>query len=531
MPHLLRFDAIRLLEAAKESLGLAVGSLGAQKRIEFRQPAAKFALEIGLVGAAAELGMAACLVQALGATAILRPSGQYKTAGVLLSEFRDLVKQATASSSFLTEGVPEPEKHRDELMAAALGFKLLIPVRAGGLHAGRGLLHEATVAQANAVADFLELLAQSRRLHPYLDRIPRCLWYGRDRLVLIEDLQAKLEEAAPIDQPTILSSIYLVLPDVPEEEPEWLDALSRVSVAPRKRDVEFLLESLQEALPAALRRAGKGGRAVPVRVDGEDPGALPIAPQFLRRQFNQIPDLWHADIATANGRLEQGALDLPPLEAVIDVFAIGLVTAGILEEGEQLGPHQAWPHVLASLGFPGTPGPYWFLVRRCDDLGQLRALLNRASKGDGRLKERLRECLDGIELLRNGTAARRDSPVFGSLVAEVEAVQGDRERLRAREAQHRNNARALPAELRGLLGDVAEDREAVGSLIKAMLNEERSSECMTYWPRVLAESASRADDVPGLVSVLGTETAKAGHTAARKALRRIDFSLSGPSID
>ena len=475
--------------------------------------------------------MAACMVQAHGARAIVWPSGQYKTAGAVLTEFRELVMQATAASSFLTEGVDDPGEHREALIAASLRFKLLTPVRAAGLHAGRGLLHEVTVDQANAVADFLELLGRSRRLHPYLERVPRCLWYGRDRIVLIEDLQAKLDEAAAVDQPAILSSIYLVLPDVPDEKPEWLEAFTRVSVSPRKRDVEFLLDSLQEALPASLRRAGRSGRAVPVRVDVDDPAALPIAPQFLRRQFNEIPDLWHADIATANGRLAQGALDLPPLEAVIDVFALGLDRAGIIDEGEQLGPHQAWPHMLTSLDFAGTAGPYWFLVRRCDDLDQLRAVLNSASEGRRRLQERLRECLQGIDLLQSGSAARREDPVFGHLVVDVEKAQKARAQLQERDSQHRNNLRALPSNLRGLVNDVAEGGEPVGALLEALLNEECSAECMTYWPRVLAESASEADDVPGLVAVLGTQAAAAGHTAARKGLRRIDFSLFGPPVE
>ena len=66
MPLLIRYDAIRLLEASIESLHLAVNSLGAQKRVEFRQPIAEHSIEIGLIGAAAELAMSACVVQAFG---------------------------------------------------------------------------------------------------------------------------------------------------------------------------------------------------------------------------------------------------------------------------------------------------------------------------------------------------------------------------------------------------------------------------------------------------------------------------------
>ena len=154
MPRLLRFDAIRLLESSQEALNLAVSSLGSQKRIHFRQNSAEFAIEVGLIGAAAELAMSACLVQARGARAIVWPTGQYKTAGAVLEEFRQLASQSTAASSFLTEGVSDPAAHRQALVNVSRAFKRLIPIRAAGFHAGRGLIHEAVVSQANSVADF-----------------------------------------------------------------------------------------------------------------------------------------------------------------------------------------------------------------------------------------------------------------------------------------------------------------------------------------------------------------------------------------
>lgn len=531
MPHLLRFDTVRLLESSQEALHLAVVGLGAQKRVTFRQSAAEFAIEVGLIGAAAELAMASCLVQAKGSQALLWPSGQYKTAGVVLKDFRDLVSEATAASAFLTDGVPDPSSHRHSLLSASESFRRLIPLRAAGLHAGRGLLHEAVVVQANVVAEFLSLLSASRRIHPYLESIPRCLWYGRDRVVLIEDLVARLAGADPGDRPSILSSIFLVLPDIPEEEPEWLDAFERVSIAPRERDVQFLLETLEDALPANLRRTNRAGAGVPVRVEPNDPQALPIAPHFLRRQFNEIPDLWQADIATANGRLNQGALDLPPLDAVVDVFALGLERAAILEASQNVTAHEAWPHVAASLDFRGTVGPYWFLVRRCDDLGQLRGLIEQAAALHQRLAQRLPEFCLGIAALQHERPLRQDEPEFSALIQELGQLPGDRMWLLERESQYSSQARALPEELHQLLAGVAEGGEPVGKLIEALLLLDCTPECLTYWPRILAELASEADDIPGLVAILGTGDTSAAHTAARRALRRIDFSLYGPPVE
>jgi hypothetical protein len=84
-----------------ESLHMAVASLGSSKRIDVRQPAAAYAPEIGLIGASAELAMSACLVQALGSSAVVWASGQYKTAAQILDDFRDLSREGESSEQFV----------------------------------------------------------------------------------------------------------------------------------------------------------------------------------------------------------------------------------------------------------------------------------------------------------------------------------------------------------------------------------------------------------------------------------------------
>ena len=165
----------------------------------------------------------------------------------------------------------------------------------------------------------------------------------------------------------MLASIYVVLPDVPEEEPDWLEAFDRASVSSTERDIAYLTDVLEQAIPVSLRRTSRSGRATPVTIRPEDPDTLPISPQHLRRQFNSIADQWGADIANANGRLEAGIIDLPPTEAVLEVFAIGLERAGVLLDGYNLQPHESWPFRAASASFSGRPGPYWFLLRATKD--------------------------------------------------------------------------------------------------------------------------------------------------------------------
>ena len=132
MPALLKRDTIRLLEASVESLHLAVSSLASPKRTELRQESASFATEIGLIGSAAELAMAACIVQALGPSALVATNGQFKTFREILAEFRSLVRLATPVSEFLTIGIADPGEHRNQLLESAKGFGILATGRAGG---------------------------------------------------------------------------------------------------------------------------------------------------------------------------------------------------------------------------------------------------------------------------------------------------------------------------------------------------------------------------------------------------------------
>lgn len=221
MPTLLRHDTIRLFEASMECLNLAISSIGTLKRIDFRQPAATYAAEIGLIGAAAELSMSACLVQAFGQHAIAMTSGHYKPAGRILHDFRQLLNKATYASDFLTHGIDDPVNHRRQLHECTRQFRILLSARAGGLHAGRGPSIKTVIYQANNVTIFLELLSLSSKIHPYLNHIPRCMWYAQDRHLILEDLTNRLRKAGIVDRPDALASVFLALPDISEEEPEF----------------------------------------------------------------------------------------------------------------------------------------------------------------------------------------------------------------------------------------------------------------------------------------------------------------------
>ena len=525
MPALLKRDTIRLLEASVESLHLAVSNLAAPKRTEFRQESASFAAEIGLIGSAAELAMAACIVQALGPSSLVATNGQFKTFREILSEYRSLVRLATPGSDFLTSGIGDSGEHRRKLLETIKGFAMLATGRAGGLHAGKGLVWEATVVQSDAVSELLGLLAESARIRPYLGFVPKARVATGDRLVIIEDLAQRLHLGRREEQGRILASIYVVLPDIPQEEPDWLEALDRVSISPTEQDISYLTDVLEHAIPASLRKTAQSGKATPVTVRTDDPNALPIAPQHLRRRFSTIPDQWGADIANANGRLESGIIDLPPSEAVIEVFAIGLERAGVLPQGTSLQPHESWPFIAASASFSGTPGPYWFLVRATEDYGQLKSLLKRAMlKGNGYLRRNFAELEISLQAIESGQPVTITNSVFEGLVRDIGVTETKRDKLLELVVRNRGTPRCLPEDLEDEIEEVVEHREPVGPLLAKIRDAGTEDTLLTYWISVLAQCALDVDDVPGLVS------SGLRNTSVRKAIRRIDFLTHGPQV-
>lgn len=292
-----------MLEAATEDLHLAVAALGVPPRARLREEEARFAPHIGLIGSAAEVAMGACLVQTFGSQALLAAPTRFKSAREILADFRKLLESPVPRASFLVSGMDDGKSHLALLAGITAGFSHLMTARAGGLHAGRGPLREACFFLAGQVSAFLECLAGSSRIRPYLEFVPAAQGPQQEMVVLVEDLVKRARIASPGEAVQLITSLVLILPELPGEEPKWLEGLSRLAVAPRPSDVSLLLDSLTKALPITLQRVGRKGQGRSVVVRPHDPEAIAIAPQFLSRSFTEIKEQWWADVGNANARL------------------------------------------------------------------------------------------------------------------------------------------------------------------------------------------------------------------------------------
>jgi len=75
---------------SQQALRLAFSLLSTPKPLAYKRLSTDGALEIGLAGIAAELGLAACLYEVYGESGIVRPNGFYLTASEALVRFRGL---------------------------------------------------------------------------------------------------------------------------------------------------------------------------------------------------------------------------------------------------------------------------------------------------------------------------------------------------------------------------------------------------------------------------------------------------------
>lgn len=537
MPMYLKRDTIRLLESSVESISMAVTALGLPKRYELRETVAENSVAIGLAGVSVELAMSAIIVQAKGEQALCLPSGFYKTGTHIVDDFNELITSQIPKLVFLTQNVANPSEHISTILSLTTKFKLLTKARAGGLHAGKGPSRDVCIACVNNVIEFIQLLGKSSRIKPYTETAPHVIEMSKSYDLIVDDLVAKLNQSASADdKATAISSIYLVIPDLPAEEPEWLGAFDKLMVSPKNNDITFLLDTLKNSKCASLIKVAKSDNAIPVVVQKGNPVALPIEPQYLKKSFSDIKDRWYADRGIANGRLDQKQFDPPPIESVYEIFAFQLHVLQITNnEEEQLTATDTWPLIASSLSYSGTLGPYWYFVRKTSDWGQLESYMNRAVKVGGKnLRTGFKEFKSSFDALRSGKSLSKNEKYVAELLKDYDQSCGKREALLSLRTKHFKKEKELCEEASNDLLEVVNEEMPVGKmLIKLAENQYSFSNegSRKYWARILSEAASEIEDAPGLLAILKSSDISVAHTAARKAFRTIDFINYGPKIE
>lgn len=135
------------------------------------------------------------------------------------------------------------------------------------------------------------------------------------RVVAVDDDKEKMD---------LLRGLYIVLPYVPEVAPDWIERFANAEIAPpTKSDINYLVKSLDDAHSIYLLKNRGGKDGIPVRVEPDNPDALPIAIQNIKRTLSSNPDQFNNDALIANTRLENKYLDLPIDDFLVDLYALG----------------------------------------------------------------------------------------------------------------------------------------------------------------------------------------------------------------
>jgi len=408
MPKFMKDKAIALLDAGIETYLLALYGLNVPSVRARRTQDIKFAPIMGLFGASTELLVKACLVQAKGLQSMYHDDDPtkniYKFGSAVLDELKKEIRAQTVSFSFLWHGVDDPESQRKQLLFYLDKFKLIHIKRADGLHAGVGCSRDVAVITANDVYDFVNLLSHAKKLRAYLKNVPAPEATIRDREAIIEDLSRRFNgKKERLEKLDALGDMYLVLPYVPDIAPDWMQTFEQAKIVPPTNEcINYLARTLSDAHSIYLLKNRGGKEGLPVKIDPNNPDALPISIQNIKRTLSTIPDQFNNDILTANTRLEQNRLDLPIDDFLIDLFALSLDEAGIFPSStKSLTAQQAWPFIVSAFSVQGTPRPCMEFILRCDERNKLISFIKKA-KGccNGHYKKHVDfvvKCINALE--------------------------------------------------------------------------------------------------------------------------------------
>lgn len=269
-----------------------------------------------------------------------------------------------------------------------------------------------------------------------------------------------------------------------------------------------------------------------VAVRQQDANALPIAQHHLRRALDDLLGQFEACAGAANGRLNDGHLDVPPGSFLLDTCVLGLAQIGQALNRAHLSAHEAWPFIVTALSSPRTTRPFWFLVSMVDDLGQLVAQLRRAfaAARGGHIRQQQAPTLAALDAVRNRRLLQPPAPLAEFAKDAFAAAERSREALAAAvERSHGTNREAGP-DAAATLRRVSEGELVAGKAFDVIMALE-NLEAKRYWTRQLAEASTDLEDRDMLVQTHRNGDLVSAQSAARKALKLIDAIAYGPQIE
>lgn len=538
MPRLLKTETDQRLIVSQQALTTAFGMLSIPKPVGYDPKSTDGAIEIGLIGIAADLAVSACLYEVLGTSGIIRKdSGFYLTASEALDSFRTTLQSKIPRLAALTHGLSNPSAHLNKLGDACSNFPVIFTARACAVHAGSGISSDVAFMAGKSVADFLLTLAESTKWKPYLKHVPATPKLPKERTLIAQELAALLSTGDKSKVGASIAGIYLVLPELTKSEPDWLKTLQRVQVTPRAQDISVLIKSLQQAGIGEMFKVGVGANATAVTIvdKATHPGALPIYIEGMKKKFDKLSDTWSGYVGNANGELDKGILSLPPIDSIYRFAAIGIDRIGLPEEEtrEGLSAHSLWPFVASALDYSGTKGPCFFLLRslKTGESGQLVKQLNSAAVLSNKLKKSFTEYAPLLLAAANVEPVAKSSALAKSLAASVTARDERREslidklmpRTKSATGKRKTAYEALVAEV--------QKTDSLAASLDSLRNGSIDMDSDKFPAlRLLIDAANEREDLVALGVILADNTLQAVATNVRKAIMEIDYSFFGPQI-
>lgn len=528
MPRLLKRGSIQRLDGALGALRLALFGLAIPQCSEQEASPSENAPEIGLIGTSGELALSACIYEILGPAWLRKTDGRFLVAREVLDAFRRMVRSDAPRLSVLTRGIANPGAHVESLLEAASPFSVLFSARAGGLHTGSGASRDVCLASAAHVGKFLEVLGRGNRWAPYMRDAPVIPDMPRQKVMVAEEIARALsEEGSSAAIGKQLKSIFLILPELSSDSPDWLAAFDRVQVAPRASDITILLSSLRNASTGDLARVGRGASGIAARIENDNPVAFPVAAVRFRRIAADLGERFYTDISEANTYLEKGILHPPPIPSLYEYFAVGIEELGLPQETLQDGltGHEAWPFVAAALAYSGTPGPVFFIAAktRQSEGGQLLSILTRASSHSTFLKKRLAQYSSMLKIVIDGSPATTEV-LLKTMGTEYQARLERRENLARTVSKRRGRGGSAISEAFSRLEEGIQEDESLTRILEQLVAEpELLGRATTPTLRDLIDSVTEMEELPPLLELL-RQSDNPLCTNARKAIRALDFS-------